>query len=150
MTGGDMVVRGPFSEKLVEYAITVVSWSYFYSYIADPLTRLEVDEFIHLETLEFQGKLTSPRDRVGLPAKLMIACEKVPVDEQLIRYDRPVLGNLDTKKKLLEAYVLLPSTHVTRLTAIASSDRITRVRLMATKTFRRRALVRSINVSTEA
>ena len=145
-----MVARGPFSDKLVEYAITVSSWSYFYSYIADPLTRLEVDEFIHLETLEFQGKLTSPRGRVGLPAKFMIACEKVPMDGQTIRYDRPVLGNLDTKKKLLEAYVLLPATHVTRLTAIASSDQIKWVRLMATKTIRRKALVRSINLITEA
>jgi hypothetical protein len=145
-----MVARGSFSEKLVEYVFTVSSWSYFYSYIADPLTRLEVDEFIHLETLEFQGKLTSPRDRVGLPAKVMIACEKAPLDGEAVRYDRPVLGNLDAKKKLLEAYVLLPTTHVTRLTAIASSDRITGVRLMATKTIRRKALVRSVNIFTEA
>jgi hypothetical protein len=145
-----MIAKGHFSEKLTEYAIAVGSWSYFYSYIADPLTRLEVDEFIHLETLEFQGKLTSPRDRVGLPAKIMIACEKVQRDGEATRYDRPVLGNLDAKKKLLEAYVLLPATHVTRLTAVASSDRIKAVRLTATTTIRAKALIRSINVVTEA
>jgi hypothetical protein len=87
---------------------------------------------------------------VGLPAKIRIACEKVPVDGEAIRYDRPVLGNLNAKKKLLEAYVLLPATHVTRLTAIASSDQVKGVRLTATKTIRGKALVRSVNVFTEA
>lgn len=31
-----MVPKNLFSEKLVEYAFIVRSWSYFYSYIADP------------------------------------------------------------------------------------------------------------------
>ena len=50
----------------------------------------------------------------------------------------------------LEAYVLLPATHVTRLTAVASSGQVKTVRLMATRPFRRKALIRSINVLTEA
>lgn len=143
-----MVIRSPFSEKLIEYAVTVSSWGYFYSYIADPLTRLEVDEFIHLETLEFQGKLTSPRDKLGRPAKIMIACEKVQREGDPVRYDRPVLGNLNAKKELLEVYVLLPATHVTRLTAVASSGQVKTVHLMATRLFSRKALIRSINVLT--
>jgi hypothetical protein len=141
-----MVARRPFVEKRIEYAVAVDSWSYYYSYIADPLTRLEVDEFIHLETLEICGTLTAPRNVVGLPAKIMIACEKIPRGDQPNPYDRPVLGNLEAKKKRLEGYLLLPAAHVTRLTVIASSDRIDGVRLRATKMYRGRALVRSINV----
>jgi hypothetical protein len=99
----EVTVRKPLSEKLVEHAITVVSWSYFYSYIADPLTRIKVDEFIHLETLELHGHLTSPRDKVGLPAKIMIVARRLQMDGQSSRYDRPVLGNIETTRKLLEA-----------------------------------------------
>jgi hypothetical protein len=126
----------------------VVSWSYYYSYIAEPLTRNEVDEFIHLETLEFLGTLSGPPDKVGLSATIKIACEKAHMDGQPTRYDRPVLGNLELKKKLMDVYVLLPPTHVTRLTAIASSDRIRRVRLATTKASKGKALVRSITVTT--
>jgi hypothetical protein len=141
-----MTVGGQFSEKLTEYAVTVTSWNYLYSYIADPLTRFEVDEFIHLETLEFQGKLMSPRSKLGLSAKVRIACEKASMDGEPTRYDRPVLGNLNANKTILEAYVLLPATHVTRLTTVASSDRVKTVRVTATRMVDRKALVRSIHV----
>jgi hypothetical protein len=142
------VVKAPFSERLVEYALAVTGWSYFYSYIAEPLTRLEVGEFIHLETLELEGTLTSPKSRLGLSAKILVACEKAPRDGETSRYDRPVLGNLAIREKVLEGYVLLPAGHVTRLTAVASSNRLEGVRLMATSLYRRKALVRSINVFT--
>jgi hypothetical protein len=74
---------------------------------------------------------------------------RLRVAHRMLTYDRPVLGNLDARKKLLEVYVLLPTSHVTRLTAIASSDRIKGIRVMATKTIRRKALVRSIHIFTE-
>jgi hypothetical protein len=142
-----MIARS-FSEKLTEYAITVRTWAYYYSYIAEPRTRHEVDEFIHLETLELHGALTGLHDRKALSVKIMIACEKVRVDGDPSRYDRPVLGNLDMKSKSLEAYLLLPAAHVTRLVTVAASDRIEYVRLSATRMFRGRALVRSVNVVT--
>jgi hypothetical protein len=140
-----MVASGHFSERLTEYVVTVDGWDYLYSYIADPLTSFEVDEFIHLETLEFQGKLTNPRSKLSLSAKVRIACEKAPMDGEPTRYDRPVLGNVHAKKRILEAYVLLPATHVTRLTSIASSDRVKTLRITATRMVDRKALVRSIH-----
>jgi hypothetical protein len=138
-----------FSEKLSEYSIAVEGWSYFYSYIAEPLTALEVSEFIHLETLELHGRLIQLTQRAQTSVTIRIACEKSPVGGEQTRYSRPVLGNLDAKKRLLEAYVLLPAAHVTRLTAIMASDRIKFVRLMTTNLVGRRALVRSIDVLTE-
>lgn len=144
----DKAMNAPFSERLVEYAVKVTGWSYFYSYIAEPLTRLEVGEFIHLETLEFEGTLISPNSRAGLEAKVLVACEKEPRDGEMSRYDRPVLGNLAISNKALVGYLLLPPSHVTRLTAVASSSRIEGIHLMATNMYRRKALVRSINVFT--
>jgi hypothetical protein len=131
-----------FSEKLIEYSVAVTSWDYFYSYIADPLTRDEVD------ALEFRGRLVDPRNR-GHPAKVLIACEKDQRDGEPVRYNRPVLGNLVVKKRFSEAYVLLPSSHVIRLIAVASSGRIRTVRFTATKLFRNKALIRSIGFLTE-
>jgi hypothetical protein len=140
-----MIAKQAFSEKLKEYTITVRAWGYYYNYIAEPQTRDAVEEFIHLETLELHGALVSRKE---VSAKVMIACEKVRAEGDTSRYDRPVLGNLDMKGNSLEAYLLLPSAHVTRLVTVAASDRITSVQLTATRMFRGRALIRSINVVT--
>lgn len=137
-----------YSEKLVEYAMAVNDWSYFYSYIAEPRTRTEVNEFIHLETLDLHGTLVSPNHRCGRNLTIMIACEKAPADGQSTPYDRPVLGNIDTSKKALVAYLLLPATHVTRIVSVIASNRPFEARLMTTTIYRAKALVRSFNVLT--
>ena len=93
--------------------------------------------------------LARPKVKAEMRATIRIACEKPSREGEEIRYDRPVLGNLDARKRLLEAYLLLPAAHVTRLTSIAASDRIKVVRLMATKLIGRKALVRSVNLFTE-
>jgi hypothetical protein len=136
------------TEKLVNYTINVENWSYFYSYIAEPLTHLEVNEFVHLETLELHGRVTRPK-KAEVSAIIRIACEKASRDGEQIRYDRPVLGNIYVKTELLEAYVLLPPAHVTRLTSIIASDRTKVVRMTATNLVARKALIRSINISTD-
>ncbi|MGY3354904.1 hypothetical protein ACVWZK_001567 [Bradyrhizobium sp. GM0.4] len=147
----DMVTKNVFCERLVEYAVEVSSWSYSYDYIAAPLSRSEVDEFIHLETLELQGDLTKSPRLAGRRAKIMIAPEKAgPRNGETSQYDRPVLGNLHTKKKLVEGYLLLPVSHVTRLTIIAASVGVTHVRVMATRAYQGKALVRSVYVTTDA
>lgn len=135
-------------EKLETYTIDVDGWSYLYSYIAEPRSPTEVDEFVHLETVEFQGSVVDRKKRIAAPARIKIACEKVTADGEPSRYDRPVLGNLVAKKKLVEAYVILPVAHVNRLTSVAASGRITRISIMATEPIGRKALVRSIGVST--
>ena len=136
------------SERLVEYSINVESWGYYYSYIAEPLTDVIVNEFVHLETLELRGKVDVPH-KAGSAATIRIACEKSPADGEQIRYDRPVLGNLVAKAKLLDAYVLLPAEHVTRLTSVVASGKIKVVRLMATNSVGGKALIRNITVSTD-
>lgn len=133
-------------EKLVQYSMPVDGWSYYYSYIAEPRTRTEVDEFIHLETLDLHGKLMSPHRQSGRELTIMIACEKAPVAGQATAYDRPVLGNLDGSKKILVGYLLLPADHVTRMVSVVASERPIEVRLAATKMYRRKAFVRSVTV----
>lgn len=136
------------TERLVEYQMLADDWSYYYSCIAEPRTRTEVNEFIHLETLELHGKLTSPNHRSGSNLTIMIACEKAPTEGQQVAYDRPVLGNLDTSKKTLVAYLLLPAPHVTRIVSVVASNRPFETRFTATKIHRNKALIRSVGVST--
>jgi len=52
-----MAIKDKSPPRLIEYAIEVQRWDYHYSYIADPSTGDEVDEFIHLESLDFPGAL---------------------------------------------------------------------------------------------
>lgn len=137
-----------FTERLVEYVMAVNNWNYFYTYIAEPRTRTEVDEFIHLETLELHGTLLARNRQSGRSLTIMVACEKAPADGQPVTYDRPVLGNLDTSKKAFVAYLLLPATHVTRIVSVVASNRRFETRLMTTKIYRNKALVRSFNVFT--
>ena len=135
-------------EKLDAYSVQVDSWDYLYTYMAEPLTLDEVNEFIHLETLEFDGKLLSPRARAKTAAKIRVACEKDLREGESSRYVKPVVGNLLARKKIVEVYVTLPSTHVTRLISIAASGRIGVIHLTATKLIGRKGLVRSFDVST--
>lgn len=137
-----------FTERLVEYVMAVDDWNYFYSYIAEPKTRTEVDEFIHLETLELHGTLASHRRQSGRSLTIMVACEKTRADGKPVTYDRPVLGNLDTSKKAFVAYLLLPATHVTRLVSVVASNRHFETRLTTTRIYRNKALVRSFDVFT--
>lgn len=143
-----MITNDALIERLTEYKVAVKSWNYVYSYIAEPKSRLEVSEFIHLETLEFQGVLSKPRSRIGAPAHIRVACEKPIKEGELRRYDRPVVGNVTVHKGLVEAYILLPPSHVSRLVSAASSGRINCASLAATRMFRRKALIRSFHAAT--
>ncbi|MCK1505141.1 hypothetical protein [Bradyrhizobium sp. 18] len=137
-----------YNERLVGYAMAVNDWDYFYSYIAEPRTRTEVDEFVHLETLELHGKLISPNHQTGRKLTIMLACEKAPAEGQLVTYDRRVLGNLDTSKRAMVAYLLLPAPHVNRIVSVVASNKPLEALLMTTKIYRNKALVRSVNVFT--
>ena len=142
-----MVNKGESSPRLVEYSVEVQRWDYHYSYIADPSTGDEVDEFIHLESLDFQGRLSKPRGQAGTLLKLMIACEKPSRNTGPI-VERPVTGHLDVKSKFVDAFVRLPASHVGRLATIAFAKRIKFISLFASRCVGQRALIRSVYIST--
>jgi hypothetical protein len=123
-----VIIKGESSPRLIEYSIEMQRWDYHYSYIADPSTGDEVDEF--MESLEFQGRLSKPRGRAGTLLKLMIACEKSRRNTEPI-VERPVIGHLDVKSKFVDAFVRLPASHVGRLATIASAKRIKFISLFA-------------------
>ena len=138
-----------FSEELERYEFSIDRWEHSYSYIADPLSLTEVDEFIHLETLDLFGKMTLPLIYAGSAICLMIASERPGPGDQPVSF-RPVIGNVTIRGRVFDAYVQLPASHTARLTTVACTGRLKAAGFSAESFIRKRAVIRSMRVSTKA
>lgn len=125
------------------------AWNYFYSYIADPIDTEEVDEFIHLETMDLEGRLLEPRAYKSRAARLMVSCEKpTPPGDPIVQ--RPVIGYMTVRARHVDAHVRVPPSHLARLATIVSTGRVALIRLMVPRQIKGRVMVRSFTATTYA